>query len=181
MELLGQVGLIPDGKGFIPNIINWATRSTVHHAIVAISDTECIGAEPNGATIRPLSFFPNAIWSRFPLSDAQAQGSAQWAAEREGRPYNWIDDAIIGIQCVSGVVFPRFITNHYDNDKYYECAQLADAALTHGAGISVFDDNRPPGLVYPGSFEKLFREYGWWTRPELVARTLVGTQAAAKL
>lgn len=181
MELLGQVGLIPDGKGFIPNLIDWATRSTVHHVIIAISETECIGAEPNGAKIRPLTDFPNAIWSQFPLTPEQARATAAWAAERVGRPYNWVDDGIIGIECITGIVFPKFITDRYDNDRSYECAQLADAALTNGAKITVFDDNRPPGTVYPGSFEKLYRQYGWWTRPDLLPRSPVGTPVAAKL
>lgn len=181
MELLGQVGLIPDGNTIIPELIDWATRSTVHHVIIAISDTECIGAEPGGAVIRPLSFFRNAIWSQFDLSPQQAQDTADWARAREGRPYNWVDDGIIGFQCITGIVFPKFVTDHYDNDDSYECAQLADAALTHGANISVFDDNRPPGLVYPGSFEKLYREKGWWTRPDLIARSPKGTPKLARL
>lgn len=172
-SLLGQVGLIPDGRGFLANAIDWITKSRVHHVIVAISDTECIGAEPGGVTIRPLEYFPNAIWSRFGLTPEQAKASAEWATEREGRPYNFIDDAIIGFECVTGIIFPKFITNLYDTDKSFQCAQFGDSALSKGAGISVFNDQRPPGTVYPGSFERLFRENGWWTRPDIPPVTTI--------
>ena len=167
LPLTGQVGLIPDGHGLIPELIDWATRSRVHHVIVAVSETETIGAEPGGARIRPLSYYPNAIWSRFPLSAVQAQDCADWARARENRPYNLTDDLLIGLECITGLTLPHVITDRFDSDDSYQCAQLADAALTKGAGITVFDDGRRPGTVYPGSFELYFRLAGWWTRPDL--------------
>lgn len=164
MTLTGQIGLIPHGDNFVTRGIELVTRSHVHHVIIAIDDTWCIGAEPHGARIALISDFPTAIWSQFPLTPQQAAGAASWALARNRIPYNILDDALIGIECITGIVFPDWITAHYDNDKSYQCAQLADAALTKGAGIQVFTDGRKPGTVYPGSFEALFLANGWWDR-----------------
>lgn len=163
LSKLGQIGLQTKGDTFIPRGIQVVTRSDVFHVVVAISETECIGAQPGGAKIRPIDFTPNLVWSQFDLTPAQAQASADWARAREGRPYSFINDALIGISCGLDFAWPKFITEHYSNDKTYECAQLADAALTLGAGISVFNDGRPFGTVYPGSFEPIFKKNSWWT------------------
>lgn len=162
--LTGQIGLIPDGKSFVPQAIQWITSSDVYHVVIAISETECIGAEPGGAKIRPIDYWSNVMWSNFPLTPQQAQDTADWARAKEGVAYNYVDDLLIGAECLMKVKFPEIIMRHYDNGKSYECAQLADAALTHGGGYKVFNDNRHPGQVYPGSFEPLFKQYGWWRK-----------------
>ncbi|WP_284984287.1 hypothetical protein [Arthrobacter sp. efr-133-TYG-118] len=160
--LTGQIGLIPHPGSWIAKAICWFTKSDVFHVVIALDDKTCIGAQPNGVTITPMSAWPTAIWSRFPLTEAQAKGCADWARAREHRPYNFVADAIIGIECRTGVRFPRWITRHFSSDATYECAELADAALTLGAGIQVFTDGRDFGLVYPGSFQQLFKDRGWW-------------------
>jgi len=163
VNLTGQIAIQTKPSDWVTQGIATVTNSDVFHVVIAISETECIGAQPGGAKILPIDYSPNLVWSKFDLTPQQAQACADWARAREHRPYSFINDALIGISCLFGITFPRFITKHFSNDKTYECAQLADAALTLGAGISVFDDSRPFGTVYPGSFEVLFKKYGWWT------------------
>lgn len=157
----GQIGLIPHPTNWVERAVEKLTFSSVHHVIIAISETECIGAEPKGAKIRPITDFPVAIWSEFDYAPGQAQAVADWARDREHRPYNFIADALIGLGIGLGLPMPRFITRLFDGDHFYECAQLADAALLH-AGIQLFETGRGPGSVYPGSFEPVFKLLGFW-------------------
>lgn len=157
---IGQIGLKTEAKGFVEKAIEFVTRSSVHHVVIAISETECIGAEPGGARIR-LHDYDRFVWSKFDLTPEQAQACADWARAREGRPYSFINGFLIGLT-MYGFTWPKPVWKYFSNDKSYQCAQLADAALTLGAGITVFEDGREFGEVYPGSLEKLFKERGWW-------------------
>lgn len=160
-ELTGQIGLIPHPTNWVEGAIEKITRSNVHHVIIAISATECIGAEPKGAKIRPISDFPTAIWSHFDFAPGQDEAVASWAKAREGRRYNYVADGLIGVTREFGITLPSFITRWFDGDWCYECAQLADAALLQ-AGIQLFETGRNSGSVYPGSFEPIYRLLGWW-------------------
>lgn len=158
---IGQIGLKTEAHGFVEKAIEFVTRSTVHHVVVAISETECVGAEPwTGITVRPHDY-DKFVWSHFELTPEQAQACADWAKSRIGRKYSFVNGFLIGLT-MYGFTWPKFVWKYFSTDKSYQCAQFADAALTMGAGITVFDDGREFGQVYPGSLEKLFKERGWW-------------------
>lgn len=160
LKRLGQIGLKTEAKGFVERAVEFVTRSSVHHVVIAISDNEVISAEPGGARIRPhdYSYF---VWSQFEMTDEQAQACADWARAREGAPYSFINGFFIGLS-MYGIRIPLAIRKRIARDTHYQCAQLADAALTLGAGITVFEDGRDFGEVYPGALEQLFKERGWW-------------------
>lgn len=160
---LGQIGLTTEAQSLTEHLIEWVTQSSVHHVVICISDTECIGAYPGGAKIYPINYRNDIMWSQFPLTPTQAQNCADWARAREGRPYSFINGFFIGVHRLFGIQFPLFITKRFSTDKSYQCAQFADAALTLGACVPVFDDDRLFGAVAPGDLEILFKEKGWWT------------------
>jgi hypothetical protein len=159
---LGQVGLIPGSNNLVQYLICKVTRSHVAHTITDIGNGECMSAEPGGARIRRLEDFPTAVWSSYNLAPAQAEASAAWARARQGTPYNWFDDAVIGIEETFGIRLPAWIENGAWNSTTLECAQLADQALAAG-GFQAFDDGRHPNRVYPGSFEHDWIRRGWYT------------------
>lgn len=161
-ELLGQIAVIPGANTPIQYGICKITGSHCAHVIVCIGDNECIGAEPGGARIRPMTDYPTAIWSKFVFQPGQAQAIADYARAQEHKPYNYFDDAIIGLQCALHFHLPEWVTGKFGDDDSFECAQLADAALQAG-GIQAFTDKRPPGSVFPGSFEFLFIRDQWYT------------------
>lgn len=165
-ELLGQVGISTKASTWVQRGVEAITRAPVHHIVICISDTECISAEPGGAKIKPLDYRDDIIWSHFNFAPEQAQACADWARAREGRPYNFINCALIGFYCVTRIPLPRLVTDRFITDKSYQCAQFADSALTQGAGIKIFDDNRYRGGVHTGSFGDLFKEQGWWLDSE---------------
>jgi uncharacterized protein YycO len=161
-EHLGQVFVQAGPVTKVQWLICAFIQSPAFHCGMGIGNGMVISAQPNGVRIEQEAMYPGAVWSRFPLTAVQAEDAVAWAKAREGRPYNWLDDAMIGIENMTPLRFPRWITRHWQNDKTYQCAQLADAALTLGAGYRVFDDGREPGRVSPGSFAELFRANGWW-------------------
>lgn len=160
--LVGQIGLIPGADSVVDWVIQKVTKSPVHHVVVCVSASECIGAEPGGARIRPLTDFPDAIWSNFAFTPRQRSGVSRWAYAHEGTPYSIVDDLVIGIALLTGVNTPRWVRARLDRSDRMICSQLADAALTLGGGVQVFTDDREPGAVYPGSFVPYFKEHGWW-------------------
>lgn len=161
-EHYGQVFLQTGPVTKVQWLICAFTQSPAFHAGFGIGNGLVISAQPGGVRIEQESVYAGAMWSRFPLTDLQADDAVEWAMAREGRPYNWINDALIGIENMTPIRFPRWVSKHWDDDDSYQCAQFADAALTHGAGIKVFDDGRTPGRVSPGSFAALFHINGWW-------------------
>lgn len=161
--LLGQVGIIPNGESWIARAIERLTHSESCHAVIGLGGGMCIGAEPGGARIRPVTDWPTAIWSKFPLTASQAYGCAAWAEKREYAPYAYLDDALLGLEYALNFRWPKFVTRHFSSDRQWMCSELADAALTLGAGIKVFDDDRDFCETSPGDFERLFRAKGWWT------------------
>lgn len=160
MTLTGQVGIISNGTAFWPKVIEWATRSRAHHIVVAVSDTHCLSAEPGGARIRPISDFPTAVWSRFPLALDQRVHIAYWCHTKRFVPYNYRVFAVNGLHLVLHVPVPAWLYRWAATPNRLVCSQLADIALT-AAGVSVIDDGRPFGIVFPGDWEQEFRRRGW--------------------
>lgn len=156
----GQIGLVPHPVRFWPRVIAWATHSTVYHSVLAVDNTRAVSAEPGGAVFRPLNFWPDTIWSQFELTPEQREDIADWAVAHIGTAYNFLDDLAIGLAMVFGIHTPKWIQRYLSSDYTMECAQLCCQAYTE-AGIDLFTDGRPPGAVYPGSFEPVFRTHGW--------------------
>lgn len=163
MTRAGQIALIPDGQNFVQKLIQFITRSPVHHVVVAVSDKFCVSAEMEGVRLRPISHFPNAIWSDFALTARQRRNIIGFALEQLGKPYAILDDIFIGISIITKSRTPQWIVQTVLNSDRWQCAELADASLLAG-GIRLFRDGRPPRAVYPGSFIPTFKRRGWWTR-----------------
>ena len=158
-ELAGQVGLCYT-TGFWGTVIRKVTKSHYNHAVIRISETECVGAEPGEVRRRPITDFPDVVWSHFPLTSKQRDRVVWFAKTELGVRYNYADDLFIGIALLSRQHTPLWISRILSDPDSWQCAQLADAALQR-AGVHVFTDDRPYGAVYPGSFVPVFQAFGW--------------------
>lgn len=158
--LAGQVGLCLDGDTFWSRSIERITQSRAHHVVVAYSETMCISAQPGGARLRPVTDFQNAVWSRFELTDYQRQEIRSMAYQYRNTPYNYAGFALIGAEFHLRRQIPGWLARAVSRTQRMECAQLADLMLS-AAGVSVFNDGREPGMIYPGSWERKFLENGW--------------------
>lgn len=159
--LAGQIGVVTGAVTPFDKVVSWATKSPAVHAVVAISETECMSMESEGATIASVDSWPNRIiWSKFELTDEQRQGIVDWAMARKGKPYAWLDDFIIGIHDLTGWRIPPVLAERLSGDKRYQCSELSTCALFYGAGIRIFP-RMYPGEVSPGDLLNYFIEQGW--------------------
>jgi hypothetical protein len=154
-----QIGLVPHPQTFVEYGIDWVTNSPVFHAVVAVSETECMSAEPGGARIRQISEYPDAYWSQFHLSDTERTAIVTKANDMLGTPYGWWADAAIAVSLKTPFRIPLWLAHYIDSDKRTECAQLCDTAYSF-AGVHLFS-HVLPSAVWPGMFVPVFRKNGW--------------------
>lgn len=160
LDRTGQVGLISGPRKFWPIIISVITRSSAYHVVIDVGNGECVSAEPGGVRLRPVTDFPRAAWSKLPLTRRQRLLIAGWARAQVGIPYNYFADFLIGLALVTRRHAPKWVGRYLRTGCRWECAGLADAALMR-AGIRMFRDGRPYGVVYPGSYVNIFKDFGW--------------------
>ena len=154
----GQIGIVRT-HGFSSWLIRLITRAKVNHCIID-TGTDLISAEYPVVRRRPYGHFTNIIWSQFDLTTKTSNKIIDFATNQIGKPYGVTDDIAIGV----GIIFhdhtPGTIMRHLSSDGQWICSELADASLRHG-GIHIWNDNRPTGAVFPGSFENFYRDAGW--------------------
>lgn len=159
---LGQAGVVYKGTSWIAKAIAFFTRAHAYHVVTGIGDGQCVSADVGGVRITNISEYGSIVWSQFPLTQKEAEASAYWAVARVGRPYAFFDYPFLMWTAITGMRWPKFIRKRFSSDQSYFCSELADAALTFGAGIKVFDDGRDLSEVTPADFQRLFEKHGWW-------------------
>lgn len=164
VDVTGQVGLIRSDGHWKGQIVALVSKSQFCHMVVAISETHCVSAEPGGARVRPMSFYPEIVWSRFPMRASQRRRAVRYALSRVGAPYGWFDYLAAGVAMLTRTQTPEWLRSYIADDNRLLCSQLCDLTL-QAAGIHVFFDERPAGAVIPASFGKVFVARGWADRP----------------
>lgn len=147
----GDFGVTACG-GLMGRLIRWATRSSVNHAFVYITDGRVVEGDPHGARYNTADSYPNAVWSNLPLTDLQRAQISIWAVAHLGTPYSWLDDVEIGLTKLFDWS-PRWMRRRLASDRTLMCSQLVAAAY-EAAGIDLFP-NRPNGSVTPGDLAGL--------------------------
>ena len=140
--------------GWLSGWIRRITRSDVNHAAVYIGDGYIVEAWTSGARIRLMEEWPNAIWSTFPLTGPQRQSIVRYAKAMVGTPYNYWDIAAQAIVRVFKWNAPPWALDRLSRPDRLQCAQLVDLAYAT-AGVHLFPDGRPYGLVAPADLEAL--------------------------
>lgn len=163
--ITGQVGVChsPDPWSF-GAIVSKVTRSTAYHCILAVSETECISPEAEGAILRPISRFHKVTWTRFGYTETQRDSVVAWARARLGRPYSWADDFIIGLHWLTGAPIPRWLGRLMSNDRSFMCSEFAACAVFFGAGLRPFP-TAYPGEVSPADWDNYVTQQGWDREP----------------
>jgi hypothetical protein len=162
--LTGQIGLRRHGAGIIAKGIEWATYSHTHHVIVAISETQCVSAEPGGARIRDITDYPSVDWSDFPLTDLERANivfHARGYADNR-TPYNYAIYPPLLFQRLTGHKVDGWVAEWLSKRPNENCSQLCGDVYT-AAGIHLFAEISE--IVTPGDFERLFIARGWLPNP----------------
>lgn len=126
--------------------------SKVNHTGIYVGNGKIIEAIGR-VRIDPVSFHPNAIWSHFPLTDAQRHAIAQFSFDQVGKSYNWAGLVAVGLaqerfgRHLKGLARQWWVKK-LENDGQWFCSQLTDASYAAG-GVQLFNDERPNGLVSP--------------------------------
>lgn len=160
--MFGQIGVMPGAHSPFGFVICLITRAHAYHCIVDVGGGRCVSADLKGVHNRPVSEFPEAIWSDFQMTWGQAAMCAQFALNQVGKPYALTDDILIGVERIFRFKFPRWVRQRFADDGQWQCAELSDAAL-NAAGIVAFPGRDVVGDVEPADFERLFIAKGWHT------------------
>ena len=137
--------------------------------MVIDTGTELISAEYPVVRTRPYGHFTNIIWSQFDETESQKTKIATFATNQLDKPYGWADDIAIGVGLLTRQHTPKWLMRWLSNNGEWICSSLSDASLRH-AGIHLWDDERPVGAVYPGSFENWYADAGWLPRRILFSK-----------
>jgi hypothetical protein len=164
-RIAGEIGLV-HSKGRSPYVIRLVTGSHWSHVIVAINQAQCVSAEPGGAVVRPISEYPDAVWSHLDLTNQQRQIIAYWALmQAQARTgYSWPAYYAAGAAALLKRFAPAWLDRIVGRTDKLICSQLADLAL-QAAGVNLFQDDRPRGAVTPASFGRYFHARGWADLP----------------
>lgn len=150
---IGDFGVTRTG-GFVAWCIRHITHSTVNHAFIYVGDGQIVQAQPGGAVLSPASDYPNAQWSKRPLPLTTRYRIAQVARSVIGTPYNWLDVVAQAFVRLFGWVAPQWAQDRLSDPKTLQCAQLVDYCYWK-AGVDLFGDWRPAGLVAPSDLKDL--------------------------
>lgn len=143
----------------IGRLIRWDTASPVNHAFVYVGGDQIVEAQPGGAVVSASNEYDDIIWStgHIPLTDSQRSAIAADAWLDVGIGYSWLDIAAIAFvqarwhrgKFNAGGPLARAAERRISRLNRLICSQLVDLAYER-AGVHLFTDGRPSGLVSPG-------------------------------
>ena len=156
----GDLGL-SSSSGWIGKSIRFAQSligdySFVTHAFIVLEDGYIIEAMPGGATFSPVDKYPNAIYSKFDLTEEQRLRICEEARKLHGTKYSFLDYVALGATHFN--IRPEPIRRRVQDSGKMICSQLASEAYRR-AGVDLFPDKRLPMDVTPGDLSRLFLEH----------------------
>lgn len=154
--LTGQVGLVADKRFWMGRAILRITRWQYHHVVVAISDTHCISSEPGGCRRRPISDYPNIVWSNYAMTDKQAHLIAGIAEFTISCRYDYLSCIMHAIAAITHVDTPLWLQHRLAHRAPTTCSALAKTAID-AAGLRT--PHTP--LPTPNDWHLMFHTRGW--------------------
>lgn len=150
---LGDFMVVRTG-GWVAQAIRLITHAPVNHAAVYVGTGSIVEAQPGGARVSRASNYPKAIWSHQALPMPVRLEIVKQALKLVHTPYNFVDIAAQAVVRVFGWKAPKWVLKRVSSSNQLQCAQLVDIAYER-AGVQLFPDGRPEGLVSPGDLYKI--------------------------
>jgi len=127
--------------------------SDYQHAFVFVGDGRIVEAEPGGAIESYLSRYAEETvrWLRCPVDKGPAVAAC--ARTLLGTPYSFLDYGAIALHRLH-IPAPH-LKAYIESSHHLICSQLCDEAAMRG-GWHLFDDDRWPGFVAPGSLYRIY-------------------------
>lgn len=161
MPLAGDIGVtrITGAVGFGIRLGQWLNGSgyaNYEHAFVYVGHGLIVEAMPGGARLARLDQYPPGT-VRWLVPERGALNLRGIAIQRRayslvGTPYSFLD--YLAIAAVRLRLPSKRLRKYVANSGHMICSQLADEAWRR-AGVQMFNDGRPAGLVTPGDINKL--------------------------
>lgn len=146
---IGDYGVVKT-NGWIGFLIRIGTQSRWNHTFIYIGDGKIVEANPTGIAITPTSAYPNIAWNRHEeLSDEKRELIRQHALDLVGKPYGFLDIAVIVFRIFGLDLFGtrKFWDRIVSKNNGYICSELVSEAY-EVAGFKLI--NKPNHLVTPG-------------------------------
>lgn len=124
------------------------------HAFMYVGNGDIVEAMPGGALLSDLEQYRgcDVAWLKCP--DKYRQAVAEAARGYVGVPYSFLDYGSLALHRFH-IPAPR-LRKYIADSGHMICSQLVDQAAMDG-GWHIFDDQRWPGYVTPGSLHKVYR------------------------
>ena len=149
--------MVTETGGFVAWAIRKITKSPVNHAGVYVGHGFLVEAQPGGARVSLAARYPKAIWSTPPISVHTDLAIINAALDLVGTPYNFLDIAAQALVRVFHWKAPNWALKRISNPERLQCAQLVDIAYGK-AGVELFSDGRPAGLISPGDLYQIIED-----------------------
>jgi uncharacterized protein YycO len=160
MPGLGQIAVVRT-KGFTSWVIRTFDRTPYNHDVIYAGDGEVYSCEPGGVQRVPITVFPDAVWSHFPLELDQVFEILNFCEAQLGKPYDNLMFVWCGVARILGVKHtPDWILRRLASHRAFICSMLVDAAYL-AANYPLFRDGRAESAVDPHDITELFRQHGW--------------------
>jgi cell wall-associated NlpC family hydrolase len=139
-----RIGQLLNGDGF----------EDYEHARLYLGGGQVLEAEPGGARIAPVGEVAGGLWStgKIPLTGAQRTAIVAAARGYVGTPYSAADYFALAAHRLH-LPLPG-LKAYVASSGRMICSQLVDRCY-QDAGVHLFNDNRWPGYVTPGSLAGL--------------------------
>lgn len=111
--------------------------SYVTHTFIVLYDGYIIEAQPGGAAFNRLDKYPDATFSKFPLTHDQRGLICEEAIKLHGTPYSWLDYLALGL--THWGILPGCVRKRVESSGHMICSQLCAEAYKR-AGVDIFPD-----------------------------------------
>lgn len=129
------------------------------HCYIVLDNGNVMAGQPGGARQDKLSLYDNqAAYLQMDLTDEQRRNIVIIAKSLEETPYGWFNYLAIGLARFN--IRPKWLTRYIASNKTLICSQLVDLVYER-AGIHLFNDGRPEGLVTPGDLSNWIIDHDW--------------------
>lgn len=167
--IAGDFGLVPTYGNWRDKLagalIRYGTDAPVNHAFIYIGDGQIMEAAPGGARVNSADAYGDVVtWStgHFDLTYGQRDAIVAAAEKMADTPYGWADIVAITLaQRRAGALIsatnPPWWVRRMTEGRTAICSQLVDDCY-NDAGVHLFTDHRPAGMVSPGDLYRLLMD-----------------------
>jgi hypothetical protein len=121
-------------------------HSFVTHTFIVLYDGWIIEAQPGGAAFDRLEKYPDAMFSRFNLTEDQRQDIVVEAIKMHGTPYSFLDYLALGL--THWRICPKFVRDRVASSGHMICSQLCVEAYNR-AGLTIPGNGNQPMDITP--------------------------------